>query len=157
PAPASGWVPWLIDWGTGKPLQLAFAESFAKYMAFGKVDAGYDWRAFDFDKDVSRLVEIRRLLNATDLGLSAVRDGGGKLVMYQGWADTALTPYMSIDYYEAAVRANGPATGDFFRLFMVPGMFHCRGGVGVERFDAMTAVINWVEGGTVPDSLTAAK
>jgi feruloyl esterase len=40
---------------------------------------------------------------------------------------------------------------------MVPGMFHCRGGVGPDRFDAMTAVIDWVERGVVPQSLTAAR
>jgi feruloyl esterase len=40
---------------------------------------------------------------------------------------------------------------------MVPGMFHCRGGVGADRFDAMTALIDWVERGIAPDSLTASR
>ena len=43
---------------------------------------------------------------------------------------------------------NGPETTDFFRLFMVPGMFHRRGGVGRERLDGLTALINGVETGT---------
>ncbi len=70
--------------------------------------------------------------------------------MYFGWADTALPPVMAIDYYLKAVGTNGLTTPDFFRLFMVPGMFHCRGGVGTDRFDAMTALINWVENGVAP-------
>jgi tannase/feruloyl esterase len=53
--------------------------------------------------------------------------------------------------------ANGPETTDFFRLFMVPGMFHCRGGVGPDRFDAMSAVIDWVERGIAPRTLTATR
>ncbi|WP_163602736.1 tannase/feruloyl esterase family alpha/beta hydrolase, partial [Klebsiella pneumoniae] len=59
--------------------------------------------------------------------------------------------------YERALARNGPGTPDFFRLFMVPGMFHCRGGLGTDRFDAMTALINWVEGGRAPASLNAAR
>jgi feruloyl esterase len=47
----------------------------------------------------------------------------------------------------------GADTRDWFRLFMVPGMFHCRGGVGVDRFDALSALIDWVEGGKAPDRL----
>lgn len=157
PAPASGWDQWLIGSGREKARQLQYAESFVQYLAFGRVDTGYDWRTFDFDRDPARLGEIRRLLNAADPDLSAFRNRGGKLLMYHGWADTALTPLMAIDYYEAAVAANGPQTRDFFRLFMVPGMFHCRGGVGVDRFDAMTAVINWVESGAAPDRITAGR
>jgi Tannase and feruloyl esterase len=48
-------------------------------------------------------------------------------------------------------------TPDFFRLFMVPGMFHCHGGVGTDRFDAMTALIDWVERGEPPAMLMAAR
>ena len=77
--------------------------------------------------------------------------------MYFGWADTALPPLVGVDYYEKALATNGPGTPDFFRLFMVPGMFHCRGGIGPYRFDAMTALINWVENGAAPATLAAAQ
>lgn len=157
PQPSSGWDLWIVGRSGGKALQLAFPESFMKYMAFPKADPGYDWKTFDFDRDPARTGEIRRLLNATDPDLSAFRSRGGKLLMYFGWADPALTPFMGIDYYEKALAANGPGTRDFFRLFMVPGMFHCRGGVGTDRFDAMSALINWVENGTAPQSLPAAR
>jgi len=157
PQPASGWDRWLVAPSGTKPLQLAFAESFMKYVAFGKPDPAYDWTTFDFDKDPARLADARKLLNATEPDLGAFRGRGGKLLMYFGWADTALTPYMAVDYYEKALAANGPETKDFFRLFMVPGMFHCRGGVGPDRFDAMTALIDWVERGVAPASLTASR
>jgi hypothetical protein len=54
------------------------------------------------------------------------------------------------------VRTNGAKTTEFFRLFMVPGMTHCAGGNGTDRFDPMTAIINWVEKGKAPDSIRAA-
>jgi feruloyl esterase len=43
------------------------------------------------------------------------------------------------------------------RLFMIPGMAHCAGGLGPDQYDAVTAVIDWVEKGVAPDSLVARK
>ena len=76
--------------------------------------------------------------------------------MYYGWADPALNPMMGVGYYDNVVRRMGPSTKDFFRLFMVPGMFHCSGGVGTDRFDALTALTDWVEQGTAPSQIRAA-
>ena len=77
--------------------------------------------------------------------------------MTYGWADTILQPMMGVNYYEQALAENGPDTPDFLRLFMVPGMGHCGGGVGPDRHDAVTAIIDWVETGTAPDSMIASK
>jgi hypothetical protein len=62
-----------------------------------------------------------------------------------------------VKYYEQAVAKNGPATTDFFRLFMVPGMAHCGGGIGPDLHDPMTVIIDWVEKGKAPDSIVASK
>jgi hypothetical protein len=51
----------------------------------------------------------------------------------------------------------GPATADFYRLFMVPGMFHCSGGVGASTFDALTPLVRWVEKGTPPDTILGSR
>jgi len=64
---------------------------------------------------------------------------------------------MGVNYYGPAVAKNGPDTTDFFRLFMAPGMGHCGGGVGPDRHDAMTAMINWVEKSKAPDSMVATR
>lgn len=154
---SSGWDRWLIPAAGGKSLQHAFGDSFVRYFASGRPEPSMDTAKYDFEKDMAKLADARALLNATDPNLKAFRARGGKLLMYFGWADPALPPLMGIDYYEKAVAANGPKTQDFFRLFMVPGMYHCRGGVGADRFDALTAVINWVENGTAPASIIAAQ
>jgi hypothetical protein len=39
----------------------------------------------------------------------------------------------------------------------MPGVAHCGGGVGPDRHDAVTAVIDWVETGRAPDTLLASK
>jgi feruloyl esterase len=151
----SGWDLWLTPPPGGMSFQHAFGDSFVRYWASPKTDPSIDPAKFDFDKDMAKYADARTLLNATDPDLSSFHARGGKLLMYFGWSDTALAPLMGIDYYEKATAKNGPGTTDFFRLFMVPGMFHCRGGVGTDRLDGLTALINWVENGTAPDSITA--
>jgi feruloyl esterase len=76
--------------------------------------------------------------------------------MTYGWADQILQPLMGVHYYESVVARNKNAT-EFARLFMVPGMGHCGGGIGPDRNDAVTAVIDWVEKGKAPDQITASK
>ena len=126
-----------------------------KYLVYPKDDPNWDFRTFDFDKNIGDLDTFRSLVDATQADLSAFRSRGGKLLMYYGWSDSLLPPMMGVNYYESALKANGPDTPEFFRFFMVPGMAHCQGGVGPDRFDAMTAVINWVENGVAPAQLKA--
>jgi feruloyl esterase len=154
----SGWDQWFIG-SAGQPSrQTLYMTSFMQNMAFGRAEPDFDWRKFDFQKDLPRIAPaIRQLLVPDDAELAAFRRHGGKLIMYHGWADTALTPFMSVDYYERALAANGKDTGDFFRLFMIPGMAHCRGGVATDRFDAISTMVDWVEAGTPPDSIAAAR
>ncbi len=64
---------------------------------------------------------------------------------------------MGVSYYERVVETMGPSTQDFYRLFMVPGMFHCTGGVGTSTFDAVTPLIQWVEKGVAPSTIPAAR
>ena len=141
----------------GSNLHLYFPENFFRYMAFPEQDPKYDLAQFDFDKDPGRMTLIRQMMNATDSDLSQVQSRGGKIIMYHGWGDPGLNPRMSISYYEKVADRMGPATSNFFRLFMVPGMSHCGGGVGVDRFDTITPLVNWVENGVAPEQIIGAR
>ncbi len=152
----SGWHPWIVPL-TGTSTSLLFADTFMRYMAFGKADSNYDWTKFDFERDPDRIQSTSRALDATDPDLSRFKARGGKIVMYFGWADPALNPLMGLGYYEQVRQLQGPATNDFFKLYMVPGMFHCAGGVGTSTFDAFTPLVDWVENGTAPTSIKAAR
>ena len=46
-------------------------------------------------------------------------------------------------------------TSDFYRLYMVPGMLHCRGGAGPGEVDWLGVLDRWVGEGSAPASLTA--
>jgi feruloyl esterase len=128
-----------------------------RYLVHTPPQPNYDYRSFDFDRDTHLLDAWGKLADATNPDLSRFRSRGGKLIMTYGWADPVLQPLVGVNYYEAALSRNGPDTPQFFRLFMVPGMAHCAGGIATDRFDAVTALVDWVEKGKAPDSIRAAR
>ena len=151
-----GWNRWIVS-DRQPTVGLLFSETFFRYLAFTPDEPEFDWRTFDFETDPGR-VTIRAMLDATDPDLSAFRERGGKMITYFGWADTALNPMMGVNYYEAVRTRMGEEQAlDFYRLFMIPGMFHCRGGLGTDQFDALTPLVNWVERGVAPDAIDAAQ
>jgi len=153
----SAWVPWFVPAANGRPIQASFGETFFKYIAFGTTKSDYDWLSFNLDTDLAQIETARAVLDATNPDLTRFKARGGKMVSYFGWADPALNPLMGVRYYENVTRQMGPSTPEFYRLFMVPGMFHCGGGVGTSTFDALTAVVEWVENGTAPQSILASR
>ena len=153
----SGWDNWIVSERGQMTISVAFAEGFFRYMAFPEKNPKYELGSFDFDRDVKRLERIHAVLDATDVDLSAFQKRGGKLLMYFGWADPALNAQMGVDYYESVLAKMGQTSTGFFRLFMVPGMFHCGGGIGCSNFDKLTPVLQWVEQGTAPDRLIGAR
>jgi len=153
----SGWIPWKIAPPNGRSTEASYGETFLKYMAFARPDANYDWTTFNLDTDLDRMQVSREMLDAGDADLSRFKARGGKIVTYIGWADPAVNPLMSVRYYEDVAQRFGPTTGEFFKLFMVPGMFHCGGGVGVSTFDALTPPVEWVEKGVAPQSIMGSR
>lgn len=148
----TGWHPWIVAEGQ-QTAGVQLADSFFKEMV--TPGTPIDWRAFDAERDMEKLEKIGALLDARDPDLARFRDRGSKILMYFGWADPALTPLMGIDYYEQVRRTMGGRTEEFFRLFMLPGVLHCGGGLGPSEFDSMTPLVEWVERGTPPERLTA--
>lgn len=155
---ASGWmnviVPALPD---AKPADFGLAENTMRYLVHKPPKPDYDYKTLDFDRDIHMLDEWSKFADAKKPDLAGFRNRGGKLLMTYGWADSILQPLMGVQYYEKAAARNGPNTQDFFRLFMVPGIAHCSGGIGPDRNDVVTAVINWVEKGKAPDSILASR
>lgn len=153
----SGWDRWIINEQSQPTISVSFSETFFRYLAFPQKNPNYTLANFDFEKDPPRLEWIHNVLDATDPNLTRFKQRSGKLLMYFGWADPALNAQMGVDYYESVLQKMGADTKSFFRLFMVPGMFHCGGGVGCSSFDKLTPLMQWVEQGTAPDSLLASR
>lgn len=157
-ATASGWMNLIVAAQPGgRPADFNLAENTMRYLVHTPPKPDWDYRTFDYDKDLGMVDAWSRQADAKNPDLSKFRKRGGKLLMTYGWADGILQPMMGVRYYEQATAANGANTPDFFRLFMVPGMAHCAGGVGPDRHDPVTAIVNWVEKGQAPSSITASK
>src|SRR3989454_2530335 len=111
----------------------------------------------DLDSDVRAARPTGKFLNATNADLSDFRAAGGKLIMWHGWADAALTAFRSIAYLQEAAEKtkHGDRLGEFFRLFLAPGMHHCGGGPGPNTLDALSALESWVEHGIAPEQIVA--
>jgi feruloyl esterase len=90
--------------------------------------------------------------------LSTFAGHGGKLLFYHGVSDPWFSVEDTIGYYRKLAADNGgmQRTAQWSRLFLVPGMGHCRGGKAtLDRFDMLGAVVDWVEHDKVPESVTA--
>jgi feruloyl esterase len=175
----SSWPLWLLGPSPGQSAQAGFAISYYRDMVFERPD--WKLQSLDFDRDVRMSDEkIAPVLNSTNPDLRSFRARGGKLIQYHGWADAAIAAPTSIEYYEAVKsfmssapdpRSSEKSVDGFYRLFMVPGLSHCSGGVGPVHFgndsdygpvpavntdperDILAAIERWVEHRIAPDRL----
>jgi tannase/feruloyl esterase len=150
----TGWPLWITGNGGIPPLQFIFADGYLKYFVF---DPSFDLLTSDLESDIRAARPTGRFLNATNADLSDFRAAGGKLIMWHGWADAALTAFRSIAYLQEAAEKTrrGDRLGEFFRLFLAPGMHHCGGGPGPNTLDALSALESWVEHGDAPEQIIA--
>ena len=89
-------------------------------------------------------------IDAHTSDLSPFKQHGGKLLLYHGWADQAIPPGNTVNFYNAVLRQMGPDQSDWLRLFMIPGMQHCAGGQGTDQFNKMAVIERWREEGKAP-------
>jgi feruloyl esterase len=116
-------------------------------------DPNLDWHTFDLDQDMPRIDKAVGYVDAVNPDLSAFKQRGGKLLLTHGWADTGITPETTIWYYDSVLDKMGKSQSDWMRLFMAPGMGHCGGGPGVNTFESISAMEQWVEKGIAPDRM----
>jgi hypothetical protein len=128
-----------------------------RYMSFYE-DPGPSWEpslTIDWDDYAQRAQTLGAIFSATNPDLRRFKAAGGKLITYHGWNDQQVTPRTAVDYYETVTRTMGgpEATQSFYRLFMLPGVNHCIGGVGAPVVDYLSALEAWVEKGRAPEQL----
>ncbi len=103
---------------------------------------------------------MKAITNAGDPDLRRfLFEGDGKLILWHGWADPGVPPEPTLDYYGQVVAENFDgdleAARDRARLFLFPGVGHCRGGAGPDRWDPLAPLVDWVENGEPPDHVVA--
>jgi feruloyl esterase len=152
---------WSLYWADPQHADRPARMNFWKVWAFPGSD--WDWRSFEFGTGMKTVDDrLAPVINAMSTDLSAFKNAGGKLIQYHGLADPVVPPRDSIDYYERVQAAQSAdkrvdATADFYRLFLVPGLYHCEGGPGPNVLDTQAALEAWVEQGTPPQTIAATK
>ncbi|KAI0146767.1 feruloyl esterase B [Pestalotiopsis sp. NC0098] len=100
--------------------------------------------------------EQNALLGANNHDLTPFHQAGGKLLSWHGWADASASANATAGYWAQVQQTMASVdVGDFYRLFLAPGVGHCGGGYGAEPVDGFGALVAWVENGTVPETLPA--
>jgi len=176
--PAGGFVGWVVTptppgdasaaepWGQSMPPILwAAAEGFTKHFALAdpSFDMNAKWPEQDgkIAPDALKSFDARMSIGDADQPerLDAFLSKGGKLILYHGYGDTAISPFRTVWFFEDLAKRGGgyDKTGDKARLFMVPGMLHCFGGEGPDVFDTLGAIDAWVETNKAPDQILASK
>jgi tannase/feruloyl esterase len=152
------WVPWFVTPPGVPGIGTLIGDNYLKYSAFPigqPTSSVQDWK-FTVE-GFNRLRAEGRVFNSVSPDLAAFRSRGGKLILWQGWADQAIPPTTVTTYYAAVRERMGglAATEQFARLFMFPSVYHCGGGFGPNQFDLINPIVHWVERGTVPDRIVA--
>jgi hypothetical protein len=159
------WTPEFIDpsadanWPFDTPAYLV-GDNWLKYAAsWHNPPASFQLKNVRFTVAAYRkLLPLAGLYNATDPDLSAFRAAGGKLILFQGWADDEVSPFGTIGYYKAAVKQAGgfAASQSFSRLYVVPNQYHCLtdGDPAVTGYNLMDPLTNWVEHGKAPGAIS---
>ena len=113
--------------------------------------------ATELDVDKAALHASDPLVEPASTNLSTFALDGGKLIFFHGDSDPWFSPLDTLGYYKSLASSNGgaEAVDGWSRLFLVPGMAHCGGGPSLDHFDMLSAVVDWVEKGEVPDSVIA--
>jgi hypothetical protein len=185
----ANWPAWIIgasrvadlsgNIATGQALQEFFGNGFFADFVFQ--NPSFDFHTFNFTSDLALADNgVGKIVNSIDPDLRPFKRHGAKMIHYVGWADSAIAPMNSVNYYnEARDVLRGEARNDqdggtleeiqeFYRLFMVPGMAHCGGGDGPNAFgngvnapvidadhDLLKALEQWVEHGVAPEKIVA--
>lgn len=185
----ANWPDWIIGASRAADLSNTLAQGQALQQFFGNgffadfvfQSPSFDFHTLNFTSDVDLADdELAATINSTNPDLGPFKAHGAKMIHYVGWADSAIAPINSVNYYNdvtAALSSEARRDHDggsleeiqeFYRLFMVPGMAHCGGGDGPNAFgngvnapvvdadhDLLKALERWVEQGVAPDKIIA--
>ncbi|KAI0843645.1 tannase and feruloyl esterase [Hypoxylon sp. FL0890] len=116
-------------------------------------------------------------VNAGETDLSSFHRRGGKIISYHGRNDETVTSALSEQFFvgvQSSLNLTLQEIHDFYRLFFLPGMHHCSGGLGAwslgnaqkypydkalldSKHNALIALVEWVENGRAPETLVGTK
>ena len=155
-AEPGNWDVWIA--GTNQYVQPSLHHMFGtnvfKYLVFN--DPTWDYTKYDFKNYNKETAFAASYLDATQTDYSEFKKRNGKMIMYHGWNDAALSANATVDHYDAALKQDKDLNS-YIRLFMLPGVIHCGGGTGCDNVDWITLIRDWVENKKAPDRIISSK
>lgn len=170
PGSEDGWELWITGQAPGQSLGSGFLSGYFRYMVLE--DPTWNPLTANIDDSVAAAdKKTAQILNSNQPGLGDFIARGGKLIMYHGWGDAAISPLNTIRYYDSVLTSAGKSSADAaVRLYMAPGVGHCIGGSGPSFFGQLgaptakgpkygiyDALESWVEKGDAPGAIIATK
>ncbi len=123
-------------------------------------DANFDLTKFSVERDFAtvRSSAFAKEYEAKDPNIAPFFSKGGKLILWHGFDDPGPSPLATVDYYRNVRKVMGDAQVDSdMRFYLLPGVYHCRGGPGADTFDSVAALDAWVDQGKPPETLLATR
>ncbi len=113
--------------------------------------------AMEVNVEKEALSAVQPLVDSMSTNLTTFAAHGGKLIFYHGDSDPWFSPLDTFGYFKDMAAANGglDAVSKWSQFYLVPGMAHCGGGPGLDEFDLLGAMVDWVEKGIAPSSVLA--
>ena len=166
----TGWKEWIIGGDPGGSNSAQYVQNYFRYMVTGDPK----WNVLTANPDAMLRESIEKKaadLDATNPDLSKFAARGGKLILYHGWNDPAISPWNTVAYYKSVVEEMGEKeAASFTRLYMIPGMEHCSAGPGASAFGqfgmetekgpkhgVFDSLQEWVEKGSPNEEVIATK
>jgi len=109
---------------------------------------------FNVNEWVPRVQEVAKQLDSYDVNLAPFEQKGGKMILTTGLADDGIGPENTIAFYDHQVSKLGRSDlSRFVKFYTMPGFSHGFGNFNA-TYDALPAIMNWVEKGQAPRNLT---
>jgi feruloyl esterase len=134
----------------------AIGESYFRDVAHGG-DKTWTLAKYNMAADFALARKADPAMDASTPDIGVFTRRGGKLILWHGQTDGLIPTQSTIDYYASLAKKDAKATANSVRMFLMPGVDHCRGGEGPSDADFLTAMEQWVEQGKAPETLVASK
>ena len=136
--------------------QYMFQDTSVKYVLAR--DPNADSLKYIWDKNQNALYSMAALNDATQTDIRPFINSGGKLIVWHGGSDMALSVNSTIEYMANVAKSVGAANASTStRLYVAPGVNHCEGGAGPDKTDLLKALDEWVTKGIAPGTLIVEK
>jgi pimeloyl-ACP methyl ester carboxylesterase len=156
--PATGLAVFMRVGGPGTPTFASLlAARFLPFIVYN--DPTYDPAAYDIEIDLRTVVDAMEHtydFSPNTTALAGYLRSGKKIIIWHGTEDMLVSHIDTIQAYETMTRQAG-RDSENARFYALPGVQHCGGGPGTNRFDMIAAITDWVENGSAPQTPIASR